>query len=142
MSQYTLSLSESCPTYQTTILEIFFIIEILEDVNWQLGASTNMKTNMKYLKNLRKNRRIKTEPNGKSKRYSCRKGWWKGWINRKVLENQRKQLNEKNAQISNLELRLDELEKKYVDEKKSKDKKIKELENAQAKNCLNQEASS
>ena len=31
---------------------------------------------------------------------------------------------------SSLELRLDELEKKYLDEKKSKDRKIKELENA------------
>ena len=48
----------------------------------------------------------------------------------KMLENQRKELDEKNASILSLELRLDDLEKKYVDEKKNKDKKIKELENA------------
>ena len=48
----------------------------------------------------------------------------------KRLDNQRKELDEKNAKIGSFELRLDELEKKYLDEKKSKDRKIKELEHA------------
>ena len=48
----------------------------------------------------------------------------------KMLNNQRKDLEEKNAQISSLEMRLNELEKKHADEKKSKDIKIKDLENA------------
>ena len=48
----------------------------------------------------------------------------------KMLENQRKEIGEKNAQIASLELRMDDLEKKFTSEKKTKDKKIKQLENA------------
>ena len=46
----------------------------------------------------------------------------------KKLDNHRKELEVKNSQIATLEIRLDELEKKFVDEKKNKEKKIKELE--------------
>ena len=45
------------------------------------------------------------------------------------IEFQSKQLEESNSKITGLELRLEELEKKYSNEKKSKDKKIKDLEN-------------
>ena len=45
------------------------------------------------------------------------------------IEFQSKQLEESNAKITGLELRLEELEKKFSNEKKSKDKKIKDLEN-------------
>ena len=48
----------------------------------------------------------------------------------KMLNNQRKDLEEKNDQISSLKIKLIELENKYADEKKSNDIKIKDLENA------------
>ena len=47
----------------------------------------------------------------------------------RIIETQRKHIEENNAKIASLELRLDEFEKKSSNEKKSKDKKIKELEN-------------
>ena len=55
-----------------------------------------------------------------------------------MLDNQRKELEEKNAQISGLELRLSELEKKYLDNKKNSERKMKELENT-LKNKINDE---
>ena len=45
------------------------------------------------------------------------------------LENQRKEIEEKNSKIASLEIRLDELEKKFLNEKKAKERKIKDLEN-------------
>ena len=45
------------------------------------------------------------------------------------IEVQRKQIEENNAKIASLELRLDEFEKKFLKERKAHDKKIKELEN-------------
>ena len=45
------------------------------------------------------------------------------------IELQRKQIEESNAKIAGLELRLGELEMKYSNDKKSKDKRIKDLEN-------------
>ena len=45
------------------------------------------------------------------------------------IETQRKQLEENNAKIASLELRVEELEKKFLNEKKYKDRKIKDLEN-------------
>ena len=47
----------------------------------------------------------------------------------KDFDNQRKDLEAKQSHILGLEIRLDELEKKYKSEKLAKDKKIKELEN-------------
>ena len=44
------------------------------------------------------------------------------------VEKQQKEIEEKSSQIACLELRLDELEKKFANEKKAKDKKIKDLE--------------
>ena len=44
------------------------------------------------------------------------------------LESQRRDLEEKNAKINALEMRLEELENKFTSEKKCKDKKIRELE--------------
>ena len=46
-----------------------------------------------------------------------------------MIDKQRKDLEEKNAQISSLELRLDDMERKIKSEKQAKDKKIKYLEN-------------
>ena len=46
-----------------------------------------------------------------------------------IIETQRKQIAENNTKIASLELRAEELEKKFLNEKKSKDKKIKDLEN-------------
>ena len=46
-----------------------------------------------------------------------------------IIETQKKQMEENNAIIASLELRVDELEKKFSNEKKYKDKKIKDLEN-------------
>ena len=48
----------------------------------------------------------------------------------KMLNNQRKDLEEKKDQILSLKIKLIELENKYADEKKSNDIKIKDLENA------------
>ena len=45
-----------------------------------------------------------------------------------LIELQRKQIEENNSKIACLELRLDEFEKKFSNEKKSKDRKVKELE--------------
>ena len=45
------------------------------------------------------------------------------------VDHQRKDLDTKNSQILGLEMKLDELEKKYKSDKLAKDKKIKELEN-------------
>ena len=47
----------------------------------------------------------------------------------KMLSNQRKEIEEKSAQISGLEMRMEELENKFKEEKKTKQKKIKDLEN-------------
>ena len=47
----------------------------------------------------------------------------------KQMNNMRKELEAKNAQIAGLELRMDDVNKKHLDEKKQKEKKIKELEN-------------
>ena len=47
----------------------------------------------------------------------------------KDFDNQRKDLEAKKSHIHGLEIRLDELEKKFKSEKLAKDKKIKELEN-------------
>ena len=46
-----------------------------------------------------------------------------------IIETQKNQVEENNAIIASLELRVDELEKKFSNEKKYKDKKIKDLEN-------------
>ena len=46
-----------------------------------------------------------------------------------MMNNQRKDLEEKNAQILSFELRLDDMEKKFKKEKQTRDKKIKDLEN-------------
>ena len=46
----------------------------------------------------------------------------------KNVKKQQQEIEEKNSQISSLELRLEELEKKFANEKKTKDKKIKDLE--------------
>ena len=43
------------------------------------------------------------------------------------IKNLRKDLEEKDSKISSLEMRLEELENKFREEKKAKDKKIKEL---------------
>ena len=45
------------------------------------------------------------------------------------IEILKKQIEENNAKIASLELRLDEFEKKFLKEKKAHDRKIKELEN-------------
>ena len=45
------------------------------------------------------------------------------------IEVQRKQIEEKKSEIASLELRMEELEKKFANEKKCKDRKIKDLEN-------------
>ena len=44
-----------------------------------------------------------------------------------VFEVQKKQIEENNSKIASLELRLDEFEKKFSNEKKSKDRKVKIL---------------
>ena len=44
------------------------------------------------------------------------------------MDNQRKDLEEKNAKISELEIRLDEVEKKQKNEKLARERKIKDLE--------------
>ena len=49
------------------------------------------------------------------------------------VNNQRKDLDAKNSQIHSLEVRLDELEKKYKTDKQASAKKIKELENIEKK---------
>ena len=46
----------------------------------------------------------------------------------KILDIQRKELEEKNSKISSLEIKLDELQKNFSDDRKNKEKKIKELE--------------
>ena len=46
-----------------------------------------------------------------------------------LIELQRKQIEENNAKIASLELRVGDLENKFSNEKKNKDKKLKELEN-------------
>ena len=46
------------------------------------------------------------------------------------IEILKKQIEENNAKIASLELRLEECENKFSNEKKSKDRKIKDLENS------------
>ena len=46
-----------------------------------------------------------------------------------IIEIQRKQIKENDAKIASLELRLDECEKKLLNEKKTQDRKMKDLEN-------------
>ena len=46
-----------------------------------------------------------------------------------IIETQRKQIKENDAKIASLELRLDECEKKLLNEKKTHDRKMKDLEN-------------
>ena len=46
-----------------------------------------------------------------------------------TIELQRKQIEEDNAKLTSLELKLEEFERKFSNDKKSKDRKIKELEN-------------
>ena len=46
------------------------------------------------------------------------------------LENQRKEIEEKDTKIASLEIRLHELEKKFVNEKKAKERKLIDLENS------------
>ena len=45
-----------------------------------------------------------------------------------VIEVQRKQIDENSSKIASLELTLEEFEKKFSNEKKSKDRKLKDLE--------------
>ena len=45
------------------------------------------------------------------------------------IETQRKQIEENNDKIAGLELRVEEFEKKILNDKKSKERKIKDLEN-------------
>ena len=47
----------------------------------------------------------------------------------RIIETQRKHIEENDAKIACSELKLEEFEKRYSNEKKSKDRKIKELEN-------------
>ena len=47
----------------------------------------------------------------------------------KQINNIRKKLEEKNARIAALELSMDDLSKKHLEEKKHKEKKIQDLEN-------------
>ena len=42
-----------------------------------------------------------------------------------MIDNQRKEIEEKNAKITGLEMRMEEIEKKFTEEKKKKDRKIK-----------------
>ena len=57
-----------------------------------------------------------------------------------MIDKQRKDLEEKNEQISSLELRLDDMERKIKSEKQAKDKKIKDLENIiKTKSCTDKE---
>ena len=57
-------------------------------------------------------------------------------MERKVKK-QQQEIEEKSAQIASLELRLEELEKKFGNEKKAKDKKIKDLEKSLKNNTTN-----
>ena len=57
-------------------------------------------------------------------------------MERKVKK-QQQEIEEKSAQIASLELRLEELEKKFANEKKAKDKKIKDLEKSLKNNTTN-----